>query len=260
MKKAITLSIIAHLLLLALLLFASKQNQQRQHQQQKQLQNQKQALVIEAHLLFPTETTQPVTITPEPLSPKNQAQEPTEALQSKLEKPKLEKPRLNLTQPDQVTAQSVAEEPSSPQVQQPSNEQRVTEQQINHSFDPYQSVQSIINNENEKFFEQLNVQQQAKLTAKPQAKSINSQSSPEAQPQIKALYETAQQVSPDTRVINYHGKCVQIQRTTDFNGFSQFKWSSTTLDCGADKDMKKQLKLSLDKFLKPKSIKPRELQ
>ncbi len=84
----------------------------------------------------------------------------------------------------------------------------------------------------------------------PDIKSSNSLDDPA----IKPLYETAHQISPTTRVINYNGRCVQIERKLDHNGFSYFSWSGYSGGCGKGNATAKLLKESLDKYIKPKNI------
>lgn len=114
-------------------------------------------------------------------------------------------------------------------------------------FDLNASISSLISENEQSFFDSVSNQTQPQ----PSYRSINS-TNPNAadQSNIKAIFETAARIDPDTRVVNYNGSCVQIKRVLDHNGFSQFSWQGTTLKCGKDDEVNKQLKLSLSKFLK----------
>jgi hypothetical protein len=115
-------------------------------------------------------------------------------------------------------------------------------------FNPKASLERLVAEQNQAFFDSIPNQAQQR----PSYKSINT-FNPNAndQNQIKAIFETAARIDPDTRVVNYNGSCVQIKRVLDHNGFSQFSWQGTTLKCGKDDATNKQLNLSLSKFVKP---------
>lgn len=136
-----------------------------------------------------------------------------------------------------------------PQAQTTTKPQITATATSNQPFNARASISSLVNENEQAFFDSIASPQQQTS----QFRSINSQN-PNAKDQsaIKAIFETAAQIDPDTRVVNYNGTCVQIKRELDHNGFSQFSWLGTTIKCGKDDEMNEQLKLSLSKFLRPK--------
>jgi hypothetical protein len=111
-------------------------------------------------------------------------------------------------------------------------------------FDPYGKIQDVVSQQNEVFFNSVSQDDQPQ----PTYTSVNSVDDP----QIKAIFKTAKDLGNGTRIVNYGGTCMQIKRELDYNGFSRFNWTPSTIPCGLDSANKAQFKLSMDKFIKPK--------
>lgn len=156
------------------------------------------------------------------------------------------KPKPQQLKPEVIveTAKPAAE----PQAQTTTKPQTAATATNNQPFNARASISSLVNENEQAFFDSIASPQQNSS----QFRSINSQNpNTKDQSAIKAIFETAAQIDPDTRVVNYNGTCVQIKRELDHNGFSQFSWLGTTIKCGKDDEMNEQLKLSLSKFLRP---------
>lgn len=240
LSTAIIFSVIAHIVLL--LVFTNI------HQTQpiKQSEDSHQPIVT-AQLIFTTPEIEPV---PEPeLVPTHEPELPELEKESELE-PTIESEVNSQTQPTSMPVASVQSNVETLKEQKP--KQEPSQNTLPRaSFDPYASLDQLINQQTSDFINNSSREQQQQrnnaINNIPSTiKSINSKDdSP-----IKEIFETAQRIDADTRVVNYNGRCVQIKRELDTNGFSQFKWTGTTLDCGLNADMKAQLKQSLDKYLK----------
>ena len=111
-------------------------------------------------------------------------------------------------------------------------------------FDPYGKIQDVVSQQNEVFFNSVSQDDQPQ----PTYTSVNSVD----KPQIKAIFKTAKDLGNGTRIVNYGGTCMQIKRVLDYNGFSRFNWTPSTIPCGLDSANKAQFKLSMDKFIKAK--------
>ena len=235
LSTAILLSVIAHIVLL--LVFTNF------HQSQPIKQIEDSQPIVTAQLIF----TQP---TPEP--------EPLPEPELKIEQEAApQKERTQPTPEPVITAQQNLENPQEqkPEQQRESEQEQKTKQAQSTlptaSFDPYASLNQFINQQTSDFINNSSreQQQQRNNAINNIPSTITSINSTDDSP-IKEIFETAQRIDADTRVVNYNGRCVQIKRELDANGFSQFKWTGTTLDCGLNADMKAQLKQSLSKFLK----------
>lgn len=228
---ALLISVFIHVVLLLVL---------STHQPEPQKPVEPQAVIINAQLIMATQ--------PKP-QPQKAIEKPTPALiQEPMPAPSKEQMQLVSNQPS-IQPQTKSSIDPQESIKTPTKPQNLPQA----SFDPYASLDKLIERQTHDFINNSS-DERAQLKARNNAinnipssiTSINSSN----QSQIKAIFETAQQIDPNTRVVNYNGTCVQIQRELDFNGFSQFKWTGTTLDCGANKDMKNQLKQSLAKFVK----------
>lgn len=133
------------------------------------------------------------------------------------------------------------EEQSLPAAVLPKATQRTNPRAI---FNPRAEFKSLLDNQDKTFLEGI-VREDPQP---PSIKSINSYDDP----QVKPLFDTQAQISPNARVINYNGTCVMIERALDHNGFSYNKWSGYSGGCGIEDKNLKALKLSLEKHVKKK--------
>ena len=248
LSTAILLSVIAHTVLL--LIFTNV------HQTQpfKQSEDSHQPIVT-AQLVFtnpepelePTHESEQPELEREPEPELNIEQKPTT---QPAQEPTIESQANSQTQPTSMPIASVQSNVETPKEKKPKQEPSQNTLP-KASFDPYASLDQLINQQTNDFIKSSSKeqQQQRNNAINNIPSSITSINSKGDSP-VKEIFKTAQRIDADTRVVNYNGRCVQIKRELDVNGFSQFKWTNTTLDCGLNADMKTQLKQSLNKYLK----------
>lgn len=149
-------------------------------------------------------------------------------------------PKASLVQPQPIVSSSVDSK-------NPEEQATLTLPKGDGSYNPYASMQSVIEQDNQAMFNSVQISDQPQ----PSIKSINSFDDPK----VKNIFKTAYRIGSNIRVINYNGKCVQVERKLDMNGFSYESWTGISGNCGQGDAMKKQFQLSMDKFTKPKKIK-----
>lgn len=249
-KLSITIvaSLLIHLVLLALLAYFSKVSiQPEQHKQ-----------IIQAKLFFPPKPkpdpkpkTDPK---PKPTQPKKPVlkavkDEVEVVVEIEVKTPQVKSKSLPKAKPQTKQIQKLTETSAD-------NSKAVivekTKNPVRGRFNPYASIDKMMAAETEDYVNSIDIAAILKKAEADSIKSINSSNGLDMEP----LFESQIIIDHNTRIINYNGTCMQVQRVLDFNGFSQFSWSGTSLSCGNDKGMQKQLKLSLEKFIKPKRKAP----
>lgn len=206
--------------------------------------------VINAQLLFlpkPKEAEKPKPVETE--KPKIAESEKTEELAKPAPQPQQAQ---NQAQPNQLQAQTPQQqiEAGSSTPTQSEFEHQLPEVKVNATpkavFNPYRSIDTLLQEQDQKFLDGITMEN----PPPPQIKSINAYDDPA----VKPIFKTESQVSPEVRIVNYNGHCVMLARELDHNGFTRHRWTGYSGNCGQNDDMKKQLKLSLEKFIKKKDL------
>ncbi len=243
---AIVVSVLAHILLL---LFISHSSQVAPIEKKSN-----KPPVIKAQLMFlqkkqPQKIVQKIAPEIKPIESELKPAEPEikPIEKSKPKQPISEPPKVAVTEKkktEQNSSKSAAKvEPKKADVIEKPSKYSQQKSVVAH-FDPYSKIQDMLSQKNEVFFNSVSQKDQPQ----PSYRSINSAD----EPKIKAIFKTAKDLGNGTRIINYGGTCMQIKRVLDYNGFSRFNWTPSTVPCGLDSANKLQFKLSMDKFLKPK--------